>query len=1046
MVGTKLTVTLSKLPDNFDLDHLKAQVAGKFKGSVVGASSRKAAKRVNASLATIEVSTSLARSKIKTIAAQLRNANGAFGCSTAHVHISLPVANSTAPNGGRTRMSTDKLWEFSKSLTDDFHFLIAYNPDLVERCADREEMGVVFQDFLAQRDLEYESRSVTELKRIEGLVMANLRRRKLLRSSRHGGKVIMIIAGKSGAGDFPVKEEQELTREKVMKKKQDDEIDKCGVQISRPCTDDLLAKPGDTTELMFSILSTNTRTKLNEILIQGPAHRSFNVTRTVLPMQLPVQHQIKVSFKARGIGVYRAAIKFMFSNQTESFSISRFVVIKTGDAEADRILQPISPYVRKQRKKEEKPDEVVAPPESNVSGFNPCSTLPFHRIPREIRSLIMSRELQTILEKPNGGLGSYEAFWRSLIWAQEFQAYEDVKSFDLEEATLKKEGHLFSLEVPGLSEGRPSVLKSDIVNVTWKKKQYQARVERTRLLDAILQFGGSFHRTFNPALDRVNVRFTVPRTAFRLWHEGAIHAEEELGTQMLAPTPEHVTAIRQLNLSRDTPAAFKWANRDLNEEQKLAITNIVRGEYRPLPYIIFGPPGTGKTTTVAEAVYQLAKHKSKPNILIVAPSNDAADNLVEKLSPFFPPSEMRRILAYSRSLEQVSRAARPYATEGLTDSDFLAEIRSSQLVISTINLAARFAMHGLPRGHFEVLVVDEAGHSTEPEVITVAATLMNFTKPHNTMGQLILAGDPRQLGPVVTSNVCLEYGLGVSYMERLTNTEVYGRNADRSFPDHLLTKLVRNYRSHPDILKLPNEMFYDGDLVACGQILATHDMVRWEHLPEQKFPVVFHAVHGENLREGSSPSWFNPQEAQEVFNYVDLLTRHTRPPVAQEDIGIITPYNRQAQKIRLLLASRNINNIKVGSVETFQGQERRCIIVSTVRAQSEYIASDLKYNLGFVANEKRFNVATTRAKSLLVVIGHPNVLALDKKNWLPFLRYCKERGGWLGEVWEEEDVVEGDDEFNVHGIDGDVDGGWDLVDGPSAKVEQEGMAYINSEL
>jgi superfamily I DNA and/or RNA helicase len=122
-------------------------------------------------------------------------------------------------------------------------------------------------------------------------------------------------------------------------------------------------------------------------------------------------------------------------------------------------------------------------------------------------------------------------------------------------------------------------------------------------------------------------------------------------------------------------------------------------------------------------------------------------------------------------------------------------------------------------------------------------------------------------------------------------------------------------------------------------------------LPQTGFPVTFHAVNGENLREGTSASWFNPQEAEEVVNYVDLPVDQSRPAVMPEDIGIITPYARQAQKIHFALKHRNFQDIKVGSMETFQRQGRRCITVSTVWAETELLDHDLAFNLGFVANE-----------------------------------------------------------------------------------------------
>lgn len=364
----------------------------------------------------------------------------------------------------------------------------------------------------------------------------------------------------------------------------------------------------------------------------------------------------------------------------------------------------------------------------------------------------------------------------------------------------------------------------------------------------------------------------------------------------------------------------------------------------------------------------------KLKVLLVAPSNDAADLLTERLASSFPPSELRRILAYSRPISSVSPTIREYCNEFSSPEAQLSEITSARtkIVVCTVDYAARLSYYGVPRSCFDVLCVDEVGHATEPEVVSVAASLFDFAASGNSArGQVILAGDPKQLGPIITSPLCNALGLNVSYLERLMGREAYGRREqDGQYPAELLTKLVRNYRSHPKIIKLPNEMFYDSELQCCGDKISTHSYAKWEHLPNKGFPVLFHSMDGENLREGNSPSWFNLQEAQQAVVYAKLLTK-SRPPINEEDIGIITPYARQAQKIRLALKSQNLNNIKVGSVECFQGQERRCIIISTVRSEPEQVSSDLKYNLGFVANEKRFNVAITRAKALLIVGTFP---------------------------------------------------------------------------
>ncbi|XP_015224549.1 PREDICTED: putative helicase mov-10-B.2, partial [Cyprinodon variegatus] len=192
-------------------------------------------------------------------------------------------------------------------------------------------------------------------------------------------------------------------------------------------------------------------------------------------------------------------------------------------------------------------------------------------------------------------------------------------------------------------------------------------------------------------------------------------------------------------------------------------------------------------------------------------------------------------------------------------------------------------------------------------------------------------------------------GTGASLLERLmTDFPLYQKN-EGVYNNLYVTKLLRNYRSHPAILKIPNELFYDGELQACAEEYSRKLYCNWEHLPKQGFPVIFHGVKGLETRESSSPSFFN-----------------------------------------------------VGSVEEFQGQERRVILVSTVRSSPRYFDIDKNFSLGFVKNEKRFNVAVTRAKALLIVVGNPLVLNADS-TWARFIKYCKDEEGSEGLTYTEED-------------------------------------------
>jgi superfamily I DNA and/or RNA helicase len=302
-------------------------------------------------------------------------------------------------------------------------------------------------------------------------------------------------------------------------------------------------------------------------------------------------------------------------------------------------------------------------------------------------------------------------------------------------------------------------------------------------------------------------------------------------------------------------------------------------------------------------------------------------------------------------------------------------------------------------GHFSTVFVDEAGHGWEPEVLAAFAGLLSEA------GQLVLAGDPQQLGPIVRSDAVDDAhgGLSVSLLQRLIGTHpayvfdpvVYQESA--GYDSHVLTKLIKCYRCHPDILKLPNELFYASALEAAGDPSSTHNMCTWAGLPTRNFPLIFHGIEGENVQESTSPSWFNIAEVEQVFHYVrDLVDSRTVPA---SEIAVIAPYHKQVTKIAQLLRNpkyqKRYTDIMVGTCEKMQGQERRVIIISTVRSSADFLDEDRFFNLGFVANPKRFNVAVTRAKALLIVVGNPNVLVRDGC-WGALLRSCVQRGGYTG--------------------------------------------------
>eukprot|EP00438_Fugacium_kawagutii_P013618 Skav205615 [mRNA] locus=scaffold1292:125854:126636:+ [translate_table: standard] len=181
---------------------------------------------------------------------------------------------------------------------------------------------------------------------------------------------------------------------------------------------------------------------------------------------------------------------------------------------------------------------------------------------------------------------------------------------------------------------------------------------------------------------------------------------------------------------------------------------------------------------------------------------------------------------------------------------------------------------------------------------------------------LCLAGDFKQLGPVIRSPVAIEYGLQMSLMERVV--QKISVNHSRVF------NLLSTYRSHPSILKLYNKLIYGGVLKCCCPD-SSKDMEKWPEIPLDdegvKHPVIFHHCHGEESRQKDSPSWQNLQEGEVVKDYLKKLLEFGVPA---EDIGIITPYYKQSQRLRNICQALKVR-VEVGATELFQGREKRII-------------------------------------------------------------------------------------------------------------------------
>jgi helicase MOV-10 len=268
-----------------------------------------------------------------------------------------------------------------------------------------------------------------------------------------------------------------------------------------------------------------------------------------------------------------------------------------------------------------------------------------------------------------------------------------------------------------------------------------------------------------------------------------------------------------------------------------------------------------------------------------APSNSAADLIAIMLSSLGK-DKLFRFYAPSRPKVAVPQELHPFAYEnesGYFSHPSLLVLEQYKVIVCTCVSAAFASGVGMTRGHFTHIFVDEAGQATEPETMVSIKTIADLAT------NVILSGDPKQLGPVIRSAVARELKLDISYLERLMDRETYQpdighgityvfqacfegiHTSTNSIMISSVVKLTRNYRSHRAILQFPNDRFYGGDLEPCGNPDVINSFLRSPILEHPTFPIVFHAISGEDMREASSPSFFNLEEVLLVKDYVERL-------------------------------------------------------------------------------------------------------------------------------------------------------------------------------
>lgn len=472
----------------------------------------------------------------------------------------------------------------------------------------------------------------------------------------------------------------------------------------------------------------------------------------------------------------------------------------------------------------------------------------------------------------------------------------------------------------------------------------------------------------------LGLQLGIDNTSFRVMDE-ALRAAEHNDNERFIRLRDVLLGNRHPSFRHLPQLSFPW----LNPSQQRAIQNVIESQEVS---IVHGPPGTGKTTTLVEAIIETLQRETQ--VLVCAPSNAAVDWISEQLmrrgthvlrvgNPLRMSDEMldcsyerryashpdyhelwsiRRTLREGAKGEQAHRL-RNRQTE--LEIKINADLFEQASVVSCTLIGS--AYHIMEHRHFSTLFIDEAAQALEP---ACWAALLRADR-------VVMSGDHQQLPPTVKSMEAARNGLATTLMQKAVGMH-----------PQCVTLLTLQYRMNEDIMGFSSRWFYDGQLqaapeVAHRQVSPLDTPLTWIDTSELSGNS---GIFGNTETRTRNGSLTNAQEARLVIHtlrdYIEMISPQ-KIESERIDFGIITPYRGQARLLRRLLKMQHYfrklkRHITVGTVDGFQGQERDVIIISLVRANAEG-------QIGFLRDLRRMNVAMTRARMKLIIVGNAETIS-----------------------------------------------------------------------